>query len=60
MPLDPSEPAGEPDVTIVVDVVDICRRAARRADPTVIPVYYEGDDDLGRLVLAAADAFAQD
>src|SRR5439155_24485433 len=60
VPLDPSERAGEPDVTIVADVVDICRRAARRADPTVIPVYYEGDDDLGRLVLAAADAFAQD
>ena len=33
VPLDPSERAGEPDVTIVADVVDICRRAARRADP---------------------------
>jgi len=60
VPLDPSEPAGEPDVTIVVDVVDMCRVAARRADPGVIATQCEGDEELGRLVLAAADAFAQD
>jgi hypothetical protein len=60
VPLAPGEEPGEPDVTVVVDVVDICRVAARRADAAAVTVSFEGDEALGRLVLAAANAFAQD
>jgi hypothetical protein len=60
VPLAPGEEPGEPDVTVLVDVVDICRVAARRADVGTVNVRFEGDEALGRLVLAAADAFAQD
>jgi hypothetical protein len=60
VPLDPATPVGDPDVTIVVDVVDVCRVAARRLNAETVPATFEGDGDLGRLVLAAADAFAQD
>lgn len=60
VPLDPDDEAGEPDVTIVVDVVEVCRLAARRATVEEIGAVLDGDDELGRLVLAAADAFAQD
>ena len=58
--LDPADAPGQPDVTIVVDVVEVCRLAARRAVADGIGVVFEGDEALGRLVLAAADAFAQD
>jgi hypothetical protein len=60
VPLDPGGAVGEPDVTILVDVVDVCRVAARRASSDAVAAHFEGDGDLGRLVLAAADAFAQD
>lgn len=58
--LDPAAEPGEPDVTIVVDVVDVCRLAARRLDLRSLTVVYEGDAELGRAVLTAADTFAQD
>jgi hypothetical protein len=60
VPLDLDECAGEPDVTIVVDVVDACRLAARRLGVDALDVVSEGDAELGRLVLVAADTFAQD
>ena len=62
-PLDPGEPAdaaAPPDVTIVADVVDVCRLAARRLAADDLAAAFEGDAALGRLVLTAADAFAQD
>ncbi len=58
--LDPSEAPGEPDTTIVVDVVDLCRVAARRLDAGALTVTIEGDRALADRVLASADAFARD
>lgn len=58
--LDPSEAPGEPDTTIVVDVVDLCRVAARRLDAGALTVTIEGDQALAERVLASADAFARD
>lgn len=60
VPLDPAQPSGEPDVTIVADTVDVCLVAARRLPPAELDAHVEGDADLARLVLAATDAFARD
>ncbi|HKC26544.1 MAG TPA: maleylpyruvate isomerase family mycothiol-dependent enzyme, partial [Jatrophihabitans sp.] len=40
------------DVTIVTDVVDLCRVAARRLPPEELAVQIEGDRDLAHAVLA--------
>jgi uncharacterized protein (TIGR03083 family) len=48
------------DVTIVADTVDVCRVAARRATHDGIDVIVEGDEDVGRVILGALDAFARD
>jgi uncharacterized protein (TIGR03083 family) len=58
--LDASSPAGPADVVVVVDVVDICRTAARRLSSQELRVAVEGDADLVDVVLAAVDAFARD
>jgi uncharacterized protein (TIGR03083 family) len=63
VPLDFANPItgpGAPDVTIVADVVDLCRVAARRLDPAELDATVEGDAGLARAVLAGADAFARD
>jgi uncharacterized protein (TIGR03083 family) len=61
VPLGPhSRPDAEPDVTIVIDAVDICRVAARRLPAAELPAVVEGDATLAAAVLAAADAFARD
>jgi uncharacterized protein (TIGR03083 family) len=60
LPLDPRGTAGDPDVTIVVDTVDLCRIAARRLSPDEVHATLDGDEDVARVVLAAADAFARD
>ena len=52
--------ATEPDVTIVADVIDICRVAARRLDPEALDATIEGDAELGRAVLARLDTLARD
>lgn len=49
-----------PDVTIVGDVVDVCRIAAGRLHPDGFDAVIEGDRELGALVLAHIDAFARD
>ena len=41
------ETAGIPDATVVLDVVDYCRLAARRLEPSEIAVSVEGDEDSG-------------
>ena len=53
-------PAAAPDVTIVADVVDLCRLAAARLDPAAVAQVVEGDTELAELVLAHVDAFARD
>jgi hypothetical protein len=50
----------EPDVVIVADAVDVCQLAGRRLTPDDLDVTTDGDTELARLVLAAADAFALD
>jgi uncharacterized protein (TIGR03083 family) len=52
------ETAGEPDTTLVLDVVDYCRLAARRLTAGDVAVTVEGDAELARLVLAGAGVFA--
>jgi uncharacterized protein (TIGR03083 family) len=58
--LDFRESPGEPDVTIVTDVIGLCRVAARRLTPAELAPWIEGDADLAWRVLAEADAFARD
>jgi uncharacterized protein (TIGR03083 family) len=63
VPLDPRTAApadAAPDVTIVADVTDLCRVAARRLPAASLQVAVEGDEALAMVVLAAADAFARD
>jgi uncharacterized protein (TIGR03083 family) len=48
------------DATIVVDVVDLCRRAAQRTSVAQIDVRVEGERPLADAVLASASAFAMD
>ena len=52
------ETAGVPDATVVLDVVDYCRLAARRLKPVEIAVSVEGDEDLARQILAGAGVFS--
>jgi uncharacterized protein (TIGR03083 family) len=52
--------SGATDVTLVADVVDMCRVAARRLPATALAVQVEGDAALARALLAAVDAFARD
>ena len=60
VPLHPGADLGEPDVTVVTDVVDLCRLAARRLSPEELGATIEGDRQLADLVLAGLDAFARD
>jgi uncharacterized protein (TIGR03083 family) len=52
------EEAGEPEATLVIDVIDYCRLAARRLEPEQVDVIVEGDADLARQVLAGAGVFS--
>jgi hypothetical protein len=58
--LDPRSAAGVPDVTIVADVVDLCRVAARRLDLADLRATLGGDLVLAASVLSGVDAFARD
>jgi hypothetical protein len=49
---------GAPDVTVVADVVDFCRLAAQRLDPDGLRAEIEGDAEVARKVLVAAQVFA--
>jgi uncharacterized protein (TIGR03083 family) len=52
------EPAGEPEATIVLDIVDYCRLAAKRRDPADVDAVIEGDSDLAERVLVGAGVFS--
>jgi uncharacterized protein (TIGR03083 family) len=60
VPLAPGETAGQPDVVVVADVVDICRLAARRLTLEDLPATVEGDAGLADVILVNLDAFARD
>ncbi|MBO0813309.1 MAG: maleylpyruvate isomerase family mycothiol-dependent enzyme [Microlunatus sp.] len=60
VPLAPQAPAGDPDVTIVADAVDFCRLAVRRLGPDQLDARFDGDRELGDLVLAGVSALARD
>jgi uncharacterized protein (TIGR03083 family) len=49
-----------PDVVIVADAVDFCRVATRRLSPDDLEVSLDGDEDLGREILACLGALAAD
>jgi hypothetical protein len=50
----------KPDVVIVADAVDVCQLSGRRLTPDGLDATTDGDSELARLVLAAADALALD
>ena len=52
------EAPGEPETTLVLDVVDYCRLAACRLSADDVAVTVEGDPDLARQVLAGAGVFS--
>jgi uncharacterized protein (TIGR03083 family) len=51
-------PGDERTVTLVADVVDYCRTAARRIDIDELPTVIEGDRDQARTLLTAARVLA--
>lgn len=59
-PDDPRSTDAEADVTIVADVVDLCRVAAARMPPDELSRDVTGDVPLAELVLANVAAFARD
>ena len=50
--------AAEPDVTVTADVVDWCRLVGDRVTPEALAVQVDGDEVLGRDLVAAAPALA--
>jgi uncharacterized protein (TIGR03083 family) len=58
--LAPDEEAGEPDVTITTEAVELCRLAADRVGIGELVVDVEGDITLLEPVLVGASAFALD
>jgi uncharacterized protein (TIGR03083 family) len=51
-------PLAARDLTLVVDVVDYCRLAARRIEPAELEASREGDPRIAHALLAAARVFA--
>jgi uncharacterized protein (TIGR03083 family) len=51
-------PGGVADVVIKASVVDWCRRFADRLEPDAVPMEVDGDADLARELVGAANAFA--
>ncbi len=55
----PGEPtSGAADVVIRASVIDWCRRFADRLEPDELPMEVDGDADLARELVSAANAFA--
>jgi uncharacterized protein (TIGR03083 family) len=60
VPLDLQAQVAEPDVTIITDAVGLCRVAIRRLPPEQLDAVFDGDRDLGDLVLTGIGALARD
>jgi hypothetical protein len=60
--MDPTvaDPSDRITMTMVADAVQLCRMAARRLDAAAAEVDIDGDQVLGRRLLAAVGAFARD
>jgi uncharacterized protein (TIGR03083 family) len=58
VPLGAGDTTTEPDVTITADVVDWCRLVGARVTPDELRMIVDGDQALGRDVIAAAPALA--
>jgi uncharacterized protein (TIGR03083 family) len=51
-------PSLHPDIVLRASVVDWCRRFADRIEPDALPISVDGDADVARDLVAAANAFA--
>jgi len=58
VPMQPGQPAGEPDVTVTADVIDWCLLMGERRAPDELPYLVDGDAALARDLVAAAPALA--
>jgi uncharacterized protein (TIGR03083 family) len=58
VPMGAGDAAATPDVTVTADVVDWCRLVGDRIAPDALRVDVDGDEALGRDLLAAAPALA--
>jgi len=58
VPMGAGDAAAAPDVTVTADVVDWCRLVGDRITPELLPVQVDGDEALGRDLVAAAPALA--
>ena len=52
------EPCATPAVTLEATVFDWCLRVADRCDDAAMPLRFDGDEAIGRELVAAASAFA--
>jgi hypothetical protein len=60
VPLAPQTAVGEPEVMIITDAVSFCRLAVRRLRPEELDATFDGDRELGDLVLAGVSSLARD
>jgi uncharacterized protein (TIGR03083 family) len=60
VPLAPGETPGDPDITIAVDVLQLCRLAANRLPREELNAVIDGDARLLEPIMAGATAFAAD
>jgi uncharacterized protein (TIGR03083 family) len=59
LPCGPADAAGSvADVVVRMSVVDLCKRFADRGEPDELAVEIDGDEQLGRELISAANAFA--
>jgi len=56
--LDLDTAPGDPEATVVLDVVDYCRLAARRVSPDQLDAVIDGDRELAQRVLVGAGVFS--
>jgi uncharacterized protein (TIGR03083 family) len=58
VPMGAGDAGGAPDVTVTADVVDWCHLVGDRVTPDALSVQVDGDEALGRDLVAAAPALA--
>jgi uncharacterized Actinobacterial protein TIGR03083 len=58
VPMEVGADSGEPDVTLLLPVVDWCRRFSERLGPDELDLSVQGDRELGAAVVAAAPVYA--
>ncbi len=58
VPMGSGTAADAPDVTVTADVIDWCRLVGDRVAPDALRIEVDGDEALGRDLVAAAPALA--